>query len=120
MRKSGLGFVCSLGCLPGTHEDIGHGEHGGDGDDLVGAPVEAPVSKTLSLPLLTYYPFAEHVLLWQDRPITVPNDSPFLLRNPTPVQEHTHNALTPSRSGQDSYTSNVETPPLPFGEAVPF
>ena len=42
VRKAGLGFVSRLGSLPRAHEDVGHRQHGGNGEDLVGAPVEAP------------------------------------------------------------------------------
>ena len=38
VRESRLGLVSSLGGLTRPHEHIGHRQHGGDGQDLVGAP----------------------------------------------------------------------------------
>ena len=43
MSKAGLGFVGCLRSFARTHEDARHGQHGSNGQDLVGAPVQNPV-----------------------------------------------------------------------------
>lgn len=36
MSELALGLISTFGCFSGAQEDIGHTEHGSNGDDLVG------------------------------------------------------------------------------------